>query len=230
MRIIRTAALIFLFLPCLIYGQKPNIINDLKFANIKGNPKKITETIFFGTVKKASLKKIFYYGDDGFLTKIEEYKVHYSQYPDSLFLGEISIYNNKNKLKRTYKKTDCITHKTLTEGVIEKVSDTVYKSTSVSKSINSSLGRVYLFDKNEQLISTQYGGNLFASPIKKIITYNYNNGKLEYIYVEDKIKGKEYKELYLNLKYDNKQNVIYEENFNEAKTLLNEKIIRFFEY
>lgn len=218
---------IFILLHALVSCQEKSIINDLKFSNYSGHPKKITEIITFSNQKID--KNISYFDKDGFLIKIEYYNLTKSESPNERFITKIIKYNSKDKAKRYFESINPENKKIEAEGYFEKITDSLYKRVSNSNTYNISLNKLYYFDKNNKLIKTEETGNFNESNINNTILYTYTNTGKKEIILEDLISQKKSKIFYKNIKLDQNANSIYEELFDDNE-ILQQKTEREFEY
>lgn len=218
---------IFILLHTLVSCQEKSIINDLKFSNYSGHPKKITEIITFSNQKID--KSISYFDKDGFLIKIEYYNLTKSESPNERFITKIIKYNSKDKAKRYFESINPENKKIEAEGYFEKITDSLYKRVSNSSVYNISLNKLFYFDKNSKLIKTEETGNFNESNINNIIFYTYTNTEKKEMIFEDLINQKKSKIFYKNIKLDQNTNSIYEELFDDNE-ILQQKIEREFEY
>lgn len=218
---------IFILLHTLVSCQEKSIINDLKFSNYSGHPKKITEIITFSNQKID--KSISYFDKDGFLIKIEYYNLTKSESPDERFITKIIKYNSKDKAKRYFESINPENKKIEAKGYFEKITDSLYKRVSNSNVYNISLNKLFYFDKNNKLIKTEETGNFNKSNINNTIFYTYTNTEKKEMIIEDLINQKKSKILYKNIKLDQNANSLYEELFDD-NGILQQKIEREFEY
>ncbi len=218
---------IFILLHTLVSCQENIIINDLKFSNYSGRPKKITEIITFSNQKID--KSISYFDKDGFLVKIEYYNLTKSESPNERFLNKIINYNSKDKAKRYFESINPENNKIEAEGYFEKITDSMYKRVSNSNIYNISLSKLFYFDKNNKLIKTEETGNFKELKINNTIIYSYTNSERTEMIIEDLINQKKSTLFYENIKLDQNFNSIYEELFDGSGTL-QQKIEREFEY
>ncbi|AZA77194.1 hypothetical protein EG347_06595 [Chryseobacterium sp. G0186] len=220
---------LFILLCILVSCQEKSVINDLKFSNYAGNPKKITEIVTFANQNMD--KSISYFDKDGFLTKIESYNLAKSEFPDQRLLSDILIYDAKNKTKRYFKSIDAESKKVGATGYFEKVSDSLYRrvSTSDTPTPPMSLNKLLYLDNNNRLIKTEETGNFNGTPINTTMVCTYINGVKSGILVEDLVNHKKTKMLYKNVKLDPQGNFVYEELVDDYGTL-QLKTEREFEY
>lgn len=218
---------LFILLYILVSCQETSVINDLKFSNYAGNPKKITEIVTFPNQNID--KSISYFDKDGFLTKIESYNLAKSEFPDQRLLSDILIYDVKNKAKRHFKSMNAESKKVSATGYFEKVSDSLYRRISTSDTPPMSLNKLLYLDNNNRLIKTEETGNFNGTPINTTMVYTYTNGVKRGILVEDPVNHKITKMLYKNVKLDPQGNFVYEELVDDHGTL-QLKTEREFEY
>ncbi|NML69181.1 hypothetical protein HHL23_05165 [Chryseobacterium sp. RP-3-3] len=225
MKIILSYLLIVLY--TLASGQEKSIINDLKFSNYSGHPKKITEIITFSTQNID--KSIYYFDKDGFLTKTERYNATQSEFPDKRLISDLITYDSKNKAKRCFEAVNPGSKKIQAKGYFEKISDSLYKRVSNSDTPSMLLNKLFYFDKNNRLIKTEETGNFNGTPIKNVIIYTYINAVKNEMLFEDLITQKKSRIIYKNVKLDSHANSVYEELFDDHG-ILQQKIEREFEY
>lgn len=218
---------LFIVLYTLASGQEKSIINDLKFSNYSGHPKKITEIITFSS--QNINKSMYYFDKDGFLTKTERYNATQSEFPDKRFISELITYNSKDKAKRYFEATNPENKKIQAKGYFEKMSDSMYKRVSHSDAPSMSLNKLFYFDNNNRLIKTEETGIFNGTPINNTISYTYTNTIKKEMLVEDVTNQKKSKIIYKNVKLDQHANSVYEELFDDNGTL-KQKIEREFEY
>jgi len=211
----------------LVSSQESVIINDLKFYNYSGNPKKVTEIITFSNHDID--KSISYFDKDGFLIKVEYYNLTKSEAPNKRFLNKIINYNSKNKEKRYFTSVLTENNKIEGEGYYEKITDSLYKRVSKFNVYKISLSKLIYFDKKNKIIKTEETGNFREAKINTTITYTYNNSEKEGMVVEDFINNTKTILFYDNIKLDNNFNAVYEELFDNGG-VLQQKIEREFEY
>ncbi|MGG5208125.1 hypothetical protein ACQWU4_04200 [Chryseobacterium sp. MIQD13] len=209
----------------LVSSQENSVINDLKFSNYTGYPKKITEITTFSN--QDIDKSISYFDKEGFLTKIEYYNAVESEPSHKRSLNKIITYNSKDKAKRYFEAFNPGNKKIETTGYFEKISDSLYKRVSETPFRNISLTKLFYFDKNNRLIKTEETGIFFETPVNSIILYTYTPQKETLL--EDVIKQKKSKLIYQNVKLDQHENPVYEELADDHGTL-KQKIEREFEY
>ncbi len=218
---------IFILVHTLVSSQESVIINDLKFYNYSGNPKKVTEIITFSNHDID--KSISYFDKDGFLIKVEYYNLTKSEAPNKRFLNKIINYNSKNKEKRYFTSVLTENNKIEGEGYYEKITDSLYKRVSKFNVYKISLSKLIYFDKKNKIIKTEETGNFREAKINTTITYTYNNSEKEGMVVEDFINNTKTILFYDNIKLDNNFNAVYEELFDNGG-VLQQKIEREFEY
>lgn len=218
---------IFILLHTLVSSQENVTINDLKFYNYSGNPKKVTEIITFSN--KDIDKSISYFDKDGFLVKVEYYNLTKSEAPNKRFLNKIINYNSKNKEKRYFTSTLTDKNKIEGEGYYERITDSLYKRVSKFNVYNLSLSKLIYFDKNNKIIKTEETGSFREAKINTTITYSYNNSQKEGMVVEDFINNTKTILFYDKIKLDHNFNAVYEELFDNGG-VLQQKIEREFEY
>ena len=218
---------ILILLHTLVSSQENVIINDLKFYNYSGNPKKVTEIITFSN--NDIDKSISYFDKDGFLVKVEYYNLTKSEAPNKRFLNKIINYNSKNKEKRYFTSTLTDKNKIEGEGYYERITDSLYKRVSKFNVYNLSLSKLIYFDKNNKIIKTEETGSFREAKINTTITYSYNNSQKEGMVVEDFINNTKTILFYDKIKLDHNFNAVYEELFDNGG-VLQQKIEREFEY
>ena len=218
---------LFILLYTLVSCQENSIINDLKFSNYSGHPKKITEVITFSN--QNINENISYFDKEGFLTKIEYYNVIKIKSSHDRLINEITTYNSKDKAKRYFEVINPETKKIVTNGYFEKISDSLYKRVSSATDHNISLHKLFYFDKNNRLIKTEETGNFYETPINSIILYTYTNTLKNEILFENLTNQKKSKHIYKNVKLDPNANSVYEEIVDDHG-VLQQKIERKFEY
>ncbi|MEY8760431.1 hypothetical protein [Chryseobacterium tongliaoense] len=217
---------LFMLLYALVSGQE-SIINDLKFSNYSGQPKKITEIITFSN--QNINKSISYFDKDGFLIKIERYNATQSESPDKRLISDMITYDSKDKTKRYFKTINPGSKKIEVKGYFEKISDSLYKRVSNATVNKMSLNKLFYFDKNNRLIKTEETGNFNEAEINNTIVYIYINAVKNEMLFEDVINHKKSKLTYKNVKLDQYANPVYEELMDDHGTL-QQKIERVFEY
>ncbi|MBB6370514.1 hypothetical protein [Chryseobacterium shigense] len=215
---------LFILLYTLVSSQENSVINDLKFSNYSGHPKKITEVITF--LPDNIYKSISYFDKEGFLTKIEYYNAE-SEPSHKRSINKVINYNSKDKAKRYFEAFNPGNKKTETTGYFEKISDSLYKRVSENPFRSISLTKLFYFDKNNRLIKTEETGNFFETPVNSTIFYTYTPKKETLL--EDAVKQKKSKLIYQNVKLDQHENPVYEE-LTDDHGALQQKIEREFEY
>ncbi|MEG0927513.1 hypothetical protein [Chryseobacterium sp.] len=218
---------LFIVLYTLASCQEKTIVNDLKFSNYKGHPKKITEIVTFANQNFD--KSISYYDKDGFLTKVESYNSINNEFPDQRELSDILIYDVKNKAKRSFKTMNAENKEVGATGYFEKVSDMLYRRVSNVDTPPISLNKLLYLDPNNYLIKTEETGNFNGKTIHNIIIYTYTNGAKSGLVFEDAANHKKNKLTYKNIKSDPQGNFLYEELVDDQGTL-QLKTEREFEY
>ncbi|MGU3376430.1 hypothetical protein [Chryseobacterium sp. M5A1_1a] len=218
---------LFILLYTLVSCQEKSVINDLKFSNYEGHPKKITEIVTFANQNID--KSTSYFDKDGFLTKIESYNLFKSEFPDQRLLSDILTYDVKNKAKRHFKSMNAESKKVDATGYFEKVSDSLYRRISTSDKPPMSLNKLLYLDKNNFLIKTEETGNFNGTPINNTMIYTYTNGVKSGMLVEDLVNHKKTKMMYKNVKLDPQGNFLYEELVDDHGAL-QLKTERTFEY
>lgn len=152
---------LFILLCILTSCQKQSIINDLKFSNYSGHPKKVTEIITFSPQDKN--KSISYFDNEGFLIKVEYYNTIISESPNERLIDRIITYNSKDKAKRSFEAANPENKEVESNGYFEKKSDSVYQRVTNSMDHKMSLNKLFYFDKNNRLIK-QKKQELFMEP------------------------------------------------------------------
>lgn len=218
---------LLILLYTLVSCQEKSIINDLKFSNYSGHPKKITETVTFAN--QDIDKSISYFDKDGFLTKIESYNIVRSEFPDKRLISDILTYDVTNKAKRHFTSINAENKKVGATGYFEKVSDSLYRRVSNSDAPPMSLNKLLYLDKNNRLIKTEETGNFNGTPIHSIILYTYSKGAKSEMTVEDLAHHKKNRLICKNLNPDSQGNFLYEELVDEHGTV-HLKTEREFEY
>jgi hypothetical protein len=217
----------FILLYTLVSCQESSVINDLKFSNYSGHPKKITETTTFSN--QNSNESVSYFDKEGFLTKIEYYNRIKVGSSNERLINEIITYNSKDKAKRYFEVINPETKKIVTNGYFEKISDSLYKRVSKATDHNISLNKLFYFDRNNRLIKTEETGNFYETPINNIILYSYTNTIKNEMLFENLINKKKSKHILKNVKLDSNANSVYEELVDDHG-ILQQKIKREFEY
>ncbi|MCQ9637818.1 hypothetical protein MP478_00310 [Chryseobacterium sp. WG14] len=218
---------LFILLYTLVSCQEKSTINDLKFSNYSGHPKKITEIITFSNQNID--KSISYFDKDGFLTKIESFNLAKSEFPDKRFISDITQYKSQGKAKRYFETINPENKKIEGKGYFEKISDSLYKRVSNFNVDSTSLNKLFYFDKNNRLIKTEETGNFNGRPVNNTISYTYINSVKNEMLFEDLINHKTFKIIYKNVKLDPYANSVYEELVDDHGTL-QQKVVREFEY
>jgi hypothetical protein len=200
-------------------------INDLEFSNFVGKPKKITETITSnGNILD---KNITFYSDDGFIIKTEHYNLTKSDFPNKRFLNQLTTNDFKDKNKRKLKNVNIVNKKIESEGVFEKISDSLYRR--ISKSEFTHLEKLFYFNKDNKLIKTEERGLFNGLEIKTNFSYFYLNNHYDYIIFENIIRKVKMKLTFSNSKYDKMNNLVYYELIDANGNLI-QKIEREIEY
>jgi len=182
-------------------------INDLEFSNFVGKPKKITETTTFnGNILD---KNITFYSDDGYLIKTEHYNLTKSDSLNKRFLNQLTTNDFKDKNKRKFKTVNIDNKEIESEGVFEKISDTIYRK--ISKSEGAHLEKLFYFNNDNKLIKTEEKGLFNGLKTKTNLSYFYSNNHYDYIIFENIIRNAKMKLTYSNSKYDKRNNLIYYE-------------------
>lgn len=218
---------LFILLYTLVSCQESSVINDLKFSNYSGHPKKITETITFSN--QNSNESVSYFDKEGFLTKIEYYNRIKTGSSNERLINEIITYNSKDKAKRYFEVMNPETKKIVTNGYFEKISDSLYKRVSKATDHNISLNKIFYFDRNNRLIKTEETGNFYETPINNVILYSYTNTIKNEMLFENLINQKKSKHILKNVKLDSNANSVYEELVDDHG-ILQQKIKREIEY
>ena len=218
---------VFILFHTIVSSQGNIIINDLKFYNYSGNPKKVTEIITFSNHDID--KSISYFDKEGYLVKVEYYNLTKSEAPNKRFLNKVINYNSKNKEKRYFTSVLTDKNKIEGEGYFEKITDSLYKRVSKFNVYNISLSKLIYFDKSNKIIKTEETGNFREAKINTTITYSYNNSEKAGMVVEDFINNTKTILFYDNIKLDHNFNAVFEELFDNGG-VLQQKIEREFEY
>jgi hypothetical protein len=219
--------------------QNSSIINDLHFLNYSNHPKKITETRtfpnsinVFGKDEKINKSvSVYYFTQDGFLTKVELYTFSGNESLNELDekdIDEIYKFNSSNKSKRHFK--NIRSGMIIAEGYLEKISDSLYTRVSESKIFNTSNDKLFYFDKNNRIRKTEHTGFMYSSnELNSVVHYTYTENLLAETNTEDLITQTKSKTIIKNRKLDQRGNPIYEELYDENDTL-KQKVKRVFEY
>lgn len=218
---------LFIVLYTLVSCQEKSVVNDLKFSNYSGHPKKVTQIVTYAS--KDIDKSISYYNKDGFLTKVESYNTINDEFPDKREISDILIYDVTNKANRSFKTMNAASKEVSATGYFEKVSDMLYRRVSNVDTPPISLNKLLYLDKNNRLIKTEETGNFNGKTIHNIIIYTYTNGVKSEMLVEDPIRHKTNKLTCKNLKPDPQGNFLYEELIDDQGTI-QLKTEREFEY
>lgn len=218
---------LFIVLYTFVSCQEKSVINDLRFSNYSGHPKKVTEFITFST--QNTNKSISYFDKEGFLTKIEYYNASESEYPNERFIDQIITYNSKNKAKRYFETANPKNKKIESDGYFEKVSDSVYRRISNTVDHKMSLNKLIYFDKNNRPVKTEETGTFYGTPINNIIFYTYINGVEHEMLIEDLANPQKNRLTFKNVKLDANSNPVYEE-LTDEHGVVQQKIEREFEY